>query len=54
MSGREFQTHKKKLAFCDEEVDAFFQKKLLVLPLIVPRLAVTTKTTLPDATRAPQ
>ena len=23
MSGREFQTHKKKLAFCDEEVDAF-------------------------------
>ena len=29
MSGREFQTHQKKFAFCDEEVDAFFKKKLL-------------------------
>ena len=52
MSGREFQTHQKKFAFCDEEVDAFFQKNYL--PLTVPRLAVTTKTTLPDATRAPR
>ena len=24
MSGREFQTHQKKFAFCDEEVDAVF------------------------------
>ena len=51
MSGREFQTHQKKFAFCDEEVDAVF---FYYLPLTVPRLAVTTKTTLPDATRAPQ